>query len=241
LFCKYLTFLWYNTHLNVASPSLTKRILETTSPYHIVGLSSILSPPFSFTLGNESSLYDDDYDRYSYLYGRDDGLNRRNWADISQSALRRENQAKTTFATIKQEWESRQDLEPGSRHVIPLLNPSHHLVKKVWVRFHRQVKSLKTSHGDAGCWDLKNREATREERDTFRITRKSKILFVDAMYKFPKNQSSSKPSTLAMQPATTTTTAAAPAESKKRSSFLPSTSPAAGVLAVSSVSLPKKP
>jgi hypothetical protein len=65
-------------------------------------------------------------------------------------------------------------------------------------RFRRQVKAFKTStsNGDATgcCWDLKPREATREERDAFRITRKSRVFFNDAIYKVPKNQSSSQES-----------------------------------------------
>jgi hypothetical protein len=125
--------------------------------------------------------------------------------------------------------------------VIPLLNPSHHLVEKVWVRFHRQVKALKNSNGSA-CWDLKLREATFEERDKYRITRKSKVFFIDAIYKVPKNTSSlpKKQSKAPVQPVAPTAAAVASAESKKRAS-IPTTSPSAGASTVSSGSLPKKP
>jgi hypothetical protein len=126
------------------------------------------------------------YGRGSYAYYDDGGVDRNSWNDVSARALRREKQAEAAFATIKHEWESKQDdLPPWSKHVIPLLDPSQHLVASVWTRFRRHVKN--SVNYNMNLWDLQRREANAEERQAFRITRKSKAYFIDVIFSVGAN------------------------------------------------------
>jgi hypothetical protein len=122
----------------------------------------------------------------SYEYGGGyggDSVDRNNWADVSQAALRREKQAEAVFATVKTDWESKvDDLPAWSKHFIPLLDPSQHLVATVWTRFRRHVKNANNNIVGGHQWDVKRRVANAEERKAYRITRQSKAYFVDAVF-----------------------------------------------------------
>ena len=75
--------------------------------------------------------------------------------------------------------------EPGTKMVIPLLEPNCHLTGPCWRDFSRAVR-------DHAGWDVKRIEATPEEKKTFRETRKGKVFFISAIYTVPGGPSKKK-------------------------------------------------
>jgi len=116
----------------------------------------------------------------AYGYEYDDGHPRyRNMAEKSAAALRREEEAKNKFEEAREQLESKEDLKPGTKITMELLKPSCHLTGPCWTTFLRHVRSHEG-------WVAKRREATAEEKQQHKETRKGKVYFIDLVFNVPK-------------------------------------------------------
>ena len=82
------------------------------------------------------------------------------------------------FDGIYNQWNNSAVLPPGETFLFDLLTPDQHLVRNSFKLFNEYVKSRPG-------WSLKRREATAEERKMYRIRRKTKVYFVQAVYTVP--------------------------------------------------------
>ena len=134
-------------------------------------------------MGNEmGGGYYDDYDGYGGGYGGD-GVDRRHFADKSQAALRRENEAKAAFDKVRKSTE-----EAGDTATIELLKPSCHLTQVCWSSFSKYVK--------AAGWKVKRRAASEAEKKAHGETRKATVYFVDVTFTAQNNNKKAPKATL---------------------------------------------
>jgi len=115
---------------------------------------------------------------YEETDGHDDGNPRyRNMAEKSTAALE---EAKKKFQEAREHLESPAlACGPGTKVAIGLLKPSCHLTGPCWTSFLRHVRSHEG-------WVAKRREATAEEKQQHKETRKGKVYFIDLVFNVPK-------------------------------------------------------
>lgn len=109
----------------------------------------------------------------------DDHFNRGRWAEKSGAAMRREEEAKKAFETLRLEMEARNDLEAGFRETIELLKPSCHLTQACWKSFRAHVLSFEG-------WTAKRRAATETEKKESKEKRKGTVYFTEVTYSVKK-------------------------------------------------------
>lgn len=100
------------------------------------------------------------------------------WKKVSEKGLQQGDAARRLFDRMRTDWESNEALVAGETHFFDLLTPDHHLVSKIYQQLNRYVKNFPG-------WRLTRREATPSEREDYRIKRKGKAYFVQAVYKVP--------------------------------------------------------
>ena len=96
----------------------------------------------------------------------------------SPEASRQCVEAYQLFSGIYNQWNNNPALPHGETIFFDLLTPDQHLVRNSYKLFNEYVKSREG-------WSLKRREATPEERKLYRIRRKSKVYFIQAVYTVP--------------------------------------------------------
>lgn len=96
----------------------------------------------------------------------------------SPEASRQCVEAYQLFNCIYNQWNNNPVLPHGETFFFDLLTPDQHLVRNSYKIFNEYVKSREG-------WSLKRREATPQERKLYRIRRKSKVYFIQAVYTVP--------------------------------------------------------